>query len=69
MKVYNILGEEVATLIHNEYVKSGYRQIIWNGRDNANSQLSSGLYLYQTIMKNNQGQLLHMNTKKMVLVK
>ena len=69
MKVYNILGEEVATLIHNEYMVSSYRQIIWNSKDNANRQLSSGLYFYQTILKNEKGQLLHMNTKKMVLVK
>ncbi len=69
MKVFNILGEEVTTLIHNEFMESGYRQIIWNGRDNASRQLPSGLYLYQTIMKNEKGQLLHMNTKKMVLVK
>lgn len=69
MKVFNILGEEVAILINNAYMESGYRQIIWNGRDNANHQLPSGLYLYQTIMKNEKGQLLHMNTKKMVLVK
>ena len=69
MKVFNILGEEVRTLINNEYLESGYRQIIWNSRDNANRQLPSGLYLYQTMIKNNHGKLLHMNTKKMILVK
>jgi len=69
MKVFNILGEEVTTLIHNEYMESGYRQIIFNGRDNADRQLPSGLYFYQTIIKNNQGQLFHINTKKMILVK
>ena len=69
MKVFNILGEEVRTLTNNEYFESGYHQIIWNGRNNLNRQLPSGLYLYQTVMKNDKGKLLHINTKKMVLVK
>ncbi len=69
MKVFNILGEEVRTLTNNEYFESGYHQIIWNGRNNLNRQLASGLYLYQTVMKNDKGKLLHINTKKMVLVK
>ncbi len=69
MKIFNILGEEVTILVNNEYINSGYHQIIWNGRDNASRQLPSGLYLYQTVMKNDQGKLLHINTKKMVLVK
>jgi len=69
MKVFNILGEEVMTLVNNKYIESGYHQIIWNGRDNTNRQVPTGLYLYQTVMKNDQGKLLHINTKKMVLVK
>jgi hypothetical protein len=69
MKIFNILGEEVLTLIDNEFMKSGHRQVIWNGRDNFNHQLPSGLYLYQTVILNNQGKLLHMNTNKMIMVK
>ncbi|MAM48683.1 MAG: hypothetical protein CMP90_07015 [Gammaproteobacteria bacterium] len=69
MKVFNILGEEVSVLLHNAKIESGYQQVIWNGRDKFNRQLPSGLYLYQTIMKNDQGKLLHMKTKKMILVK
>ncbi|MDP6727159.1 MAG: hypothetical protein QF847_07940, partial [Candidatus Marinimicrobia bacterium] len=69
MKIFNILGEEVAVLLHNAKIESGYQQVIWNGRDKFNRKLPSGLYLYQTIMKNDQGKLLHMNTKKMVMVK
>ena len=55
--------------MNNKYIESGYHQIIWNGRDNTNRQVPTGLYLYQTVMKNDQGKLLHINTKKMVLVK
>ena len=69
MKIFNILGEEVLTLIDNEFMKSGHRQVIWNGRDNFNRQLPSGLYLYQTVILNNQGKLLYMNTNKMIMVK
>lgn len=69
MKIFNILGEEVAVLLHNAKIESGYQQVIWNGRDKFNRKLPSGLYLYQTIMKNDQGKLLHMKTNKMIMVK
>jgi len=55
MTIFNIRGEEVKTLIQNEFMEIGYRQITWNGRDNANRSLPSGLYLYRTIIKKYTG--------------
>jgi len=69
IKIFNIMGEEVLTLNDNEFMESGHRQVIWNGRDNFNRQLPSGLYLYQTVIMNNRGKLLHMKTHKMIMVK
>jgi|GEM_PF-3428512 len=69
MKVYNILGEEVSTLLNNAPLESGYHQVIFNGKDMNNNNVPSGLYLYQTIIRNNDGSLLHMNTHKMIMVK
>lgn len=57
LKVYNILGEEVATLINRE-LEAAHHQVMFNA-----SALGSGVYLYRiTSGKFNQ-------TKKMLLVK
>ena len=57
LKVYDIIGREVATLI-NEEQDSGYYEIIFNA-----SQLSSGIYFYQLKAGS------FVETKKMILIK
>jgi spore coat protein CotH len=44
LKIYDILGREVATLV-NERQRPGNYQYQWNGRNSANQELSSGIYL------------------------
>ncbi len=46
LKIYNILGEEVRTLVEKEQV-SGYYSVIWDGRDSLGKEVSSGIYLYR----------------------
>ena len=46
LKIYNSLGQEVVTLINHE-MTAGFHTVSWNGRDNSNSQVSSGLYIYR----------------------
>jgi len=57
LKVYNLLGEEVTTLINKEMTSGSY-EVDFNG-----TNLSSGIYLY-TITANN-----YVATKKMILLK
>jgi len=57
IKVYDILGKEVATLV-NENKQAGYHKIDFDG-----SKLTSGIYIY-TIKANNFAQ-----SKKMILAK
>lgn len=45
MKIYNVLGEEVRTLV-DEQKPAGYHQVNWDGRDEAGEHLASGLYIY-----------------------
>jgi hypothetical protein len=57
LKIYNILGQEIATLV-NEEKKAGYYKAIFNG-----SKLASGVYIYRIIAGS------YINTKKMLLIK
>lgn len=57
IKVYNVLGKEMATLV-NEYKSAGNYQVGFNA-----SNLPSGIYLYQLKTGN------YIGTKKMILIK
>lgn len=46
LRIYNALGQEVRTLVQ-QPMKSGYHSTIWDGRNNANKAVSSGLYIYR----------------------
>lgn len=47
LRVYNMLGEVVATLIENELKTPGYHTAIWNGRNAGGERAGSGVYVYK----------------------
>jgi hypothetical protein len=62
LKIYNILGEVVRTLV-NEPKSPGVYYEVWDGKDNQGNQVAAGVYFYQLRAgKFNE-------TKKMVLLK
>lgn len=60
LKVYDMLGREVATILDNELIEEGYQEFIFDG-----SSISSGVYIYRIIV--NDGQF--KQTKRMLLIK
>ena len=60
LKVFDILGREVATLIKNETMESGNHEIEFDG-----SKLSSGVYFYRLNVNNGE----FVQTKKFLLMK
>jgi hypothetical protein len=46
LKVYNIIGEEICTLV-DEVKPAGLFEVLWDGRDNTGHRVASGVYLYQ----------------------
>jgi len=62
LKVYDILGNEVATLV-NEYKPAGNYEIEFNSHSDEGQNLSSGIYLYRL----QAGSLIQ--TQKMILLK
>lgn len=45
LKVYDMLGKEVATLINNEVYEKGDFQVTWNGNNNNGLKVASGNYI------------------------
>ncbi len=46
LKVYNLLGQEVKTLL-NASQTAGIHQVTWDGKDDAGREVASGVYLYR----------------------
>ncbi len=61
-KIYNILGELIATPVQG-YLTAGEHQVIWDGRDNSGNITATGIYFYQITT----GDVTQ--TKKMILLK
>jgi Tol biopolymer transport system component len=62
MTVYSIDGRFIRTLV-NTYQTPGTYFCFWNGKDELNSQVSSGIYLYKLISKN------YVKTHRMIYLK
>ena len=62
IEVFNIKGQIVKTLL-NEHMTVGDHTLVWNGTDNNNRVVSSGIYFYK--MKSGN----YSSTKKMILMK
>jgi hypothetical protein len=51
LRVYNMLGQLVKTLV-DDYQVAGEHHAVWDGRNQANSAVSSGVYLYRLTVGN-----------------
>lgn len=47
LKIYNLLGESVRTLMDQERRSAGYHAVVWDGRDDVGTAVASGLYVVQ----------------------
>jgi len=62
LKIYNILGQQVKTLV-NERKLPGYYSIQWQGDNDSDTHVSSGIYIYRMIAGS------FIKSKTMVLVR
>ena len=68
LKVYNLLGQEVASL-RDEMQSSGFHDVVWNGRNNPGQTVSSGVYFYRLEAKPLDGAEPFTSLKKMLMLK
>ena len=62
IEIYNAKGQLVKTLV-NEHKATGNYSIVWNGSDNNNQAVSSGVYFYKMLAGK------YSSTRKMILMK
>lgn len=62
LKIYDILGREVVTLMR-ENLKAGFYTVEWNGKNSFNEKVTSGIYLYRIVAGK------FVQTRKMILMK
>jgi len=62
IEIYNLKGQLVKTLVNSD-LTAGQHSIIWNGKDENNRDLSSGVYFYRMETQN------YKSTNKMLLMK
>jgi len=51
LQIYDILGRKVKTLV-SEQVSSGYKSVLWDGKNDAEEEVASGIYFYQLKIEN-----------------
>ncbi|MBT3754932.1 MAG: hypothetical protein HOK80_02060 [Candidatus Cloacimonetes bacterium] len=66
LNVYNIKGEKIKTLV-NENLSAGEHHITWNGTDNNNKNVSSGIYFFETGIAKQEHD--YTSVKKVILLK
>jgi hypothetical protein len=62
LTIYNIKGQKVNQLVNNQ-LSAGQHSVVWNGKDDADRSVSSGIYFYKMKTDN------HEETKRMILMK
>jgi hypothetical protein len=62
VEIFNTRGQRVKTLV-NEHREAGEHQLLWNGRDDSDREIASGIYFYR--MKSGR----YTSTKKMLMMK
>lgn len=62
LKIYNVLGQEVRTLVA-EYQSAGYKQVMWDGKNNHGDAVPSGIYIYRLVAGH------FVKSNKMMLIK
>lgn len=66
LKIFNILGQEVRTLVNGRQT-TGFKKVVWDGRNNLGELLGSGVYIYRLDVTG-VGQR-YVQNRKMVLMK
>ena len=62
LTIYDIMGQKIRTVV-NENHSSGFHSVLWDGKDNYNNPVSSGVYIYRIHAGD------YIQTRKMILMR
>jgi hypothetical protein len=68
LEIFDVIGRKVRSLV-DESRSAGYHNVVWNGRDENGSQVSSGMYLYRFTATPISGEKAFTQSGKLVLMK
>jgi hypothetical protein len=68
IKVYSILGQQIATLIDG-VIPAGYHQVIWKGERDGGAAVAGGVYFFRITAQPSSKGAGFVETKKMLLLK
>ncbi len=63
VRIYNMMGQVVKTLVNDEFQKAGRHRVIWDGTNEAGVRVASGTYIYSLEFGK------YKKTKRMMLLK
>ncbi len=66
IRIYDLLGREVATLVNNNHEAKHYK-VIWDAKDRSGNSVPSGMYLYRIVAKS--GDRTFVKTRKLLLMR
>ncbi len=69
LQVFNMLGQEVATLVNSAAQLAGTYEVVWTGVDNSGRPVASGLYFYKLRATAADGGKEFSSVRKMLLLK
>jgi len=68
VKIFNILGEEVITLLDGP-LDEGEHFVYWNGKTSSGALMGSGAYLYRLEARGSGSEVIFLKSKKMLLIR
>ncbi|MFH2142516.1 MAG: T9SS type A sorting domain-containing protein [Bacteroidota bacterium] len=66
IRIYDLLGREVTTLVNNEQEAKHYK-VIWDAKDRSGNDVPGGMYLYRIVAKS--GDRTFVKTRKLLLMR
>jgi len=63
LDIYNMLGQRVKTLVADEMLQAGNYDVVWNGTNDQNITVPSGMYIYRITAGN------FVDSKRMMFLK
>ncbi|MCX6152108.1 MAG: T9SS type A sorting domain-containing protein [Ignavibacteriales bacterium] len=68
LKIYDLIGREIKTLVSGNDTE-GYKEVVWDGRNNSGEQVSSGIYFYHFKASSTEDGKVFEKSAKLMLLK